>query len=278
MRSSAASRASAALLLAGAIAAPAFLLAQAAPQPAQPSFRSDIEHVQVDVRVVDANNEPVGGLTQDLFQVFEDSVLQDIDSFSAIELPQTPVPQDVIEATIARADAASNIHESTEAPIGIAYLVIVDDQSIFRARTNSVRTLLRNFVARHLGPNDQAAFVSTGYSRVFQDFTGDKNRLHAAASRVFGDSVGSPTVQELTSIENRANAMDGPPGSGGNRPTPPPSSPPPAALDKAIGPARATQAMLAAAVAARVPLARAAAPFCSSPRAARSRPSHNSRA
>ena len=248
MPSSAASRSRGALLLVSAIAAPALLLAQA-PQPSQPSFRSDIEHVQVDVRVVDANNEPVAGLTRDVFQVFEDGVLQDIDSFVAVDLPRTPLRQDAADVPIVRADAASNIRESADGPVGIAYLVIVDDKSIFSARTNAVRALLKNFVLRHLGPNDQAAFVSTGYSRVFQDFTADKTRLLAAASRVVGDSTGSPTVQDLTSIESRANAMDGPGRGGGDRRVPPPS-PPPAALDKAIGPTRATVAMLAEAVAA----------------------------
>lgn len=250
MRSSAASRAPGALLLATAIAAPAFLLAQAAPQPSRPSFRSDIEHVQVDVRVVDGNNEPVAGLNRDLFQVFEDGVLQEIDSFAAIDLPRTPIRQDAVELPIVRADAASNIRESADGVVGIAYLVIVDDKSIFRARTNPVRALLRNFALRHLGPNDQAAFVSTGYSRVFQDFTADKDRLLAAASRVFGDSTGSPTVHDLTSIESRSRAMDGPASGGRDGPVPPPPSPPPAALDKAIGPTRATVAMLAEAVAA----------------------------
>ena len=250
MRSSVASRARGALLLASAIAAPAFLLAHAAPQPLRPSFRSDIEHVQVDVRVLDANHQPVAGLTRELFQVFEDGVLQDIDSFAAIDLPRTPIRQDAVEVPIVRSDAASNARESADRPIGIAYLVIVDDQSLFKARTNTVRGLLRHFVLRHLGPDDQAAFVSTGFSRVFQDFTADKNRLLAAASRVFGDSLGSPTVQALTSIESRANAMDGPPRGGGDRRVPPPPSPPPAALDRAIGPTRATLAMLANAVAA----------------------------
>ena len=249
MRSTVASKAPRALLLAIAVAAPAFLLAQA-PQPSVPSFRADIEHVQVDVRVVDAKNEPVAGLTRDLFQVFEDGVLQDIDSFAAIDLPHTPPRQEVADVPIVRADAASNTRESADGPVGIAYLVIVDDQSIFRARTVPVRALLRNFVLRHLGPNDQAAFVSTGYSRVFQDFTADKSRLLAAASRVFGDGRGSPTVETLTSIDNRANAMDGPAGGGGERPTRPAPGPPAAALDKAIGPVRAAYAMLATAVAA----------------------------
>ena len=120
MRSSGASRAPGALLLATAIAAPAFLRAQA-PQPSVPSFRADIEHVQVDVRVVDANNEPVAGLTRDLFQVFEDGVLQDIDSFAAIDLPRALPRQEVADVPSVRADAASNIRESADSPIGIAY-------------------------------------------------------------------------------------------------------------------------------------------------------------
>lgn len=192
----------------------------------------------------------MAGLTRDLFQVFDNGVLQDVDSFAAVDLARAAVRQDVAEIPLVRADAASNIRESSDGPIGIAYLVIVDDQSIFRARTNPVRALLRNFVLRHLGPNDQAAFVSTGYSRVFQDFTADKDRLLTAASRVFGDGGGSPTVEALTRIDNRANSMDGPAGGRGERPTRPPPGPPAAALDKAVGPVRATYAMLATAVAA----------------------------
>ena len=141
------------LLLISAGAAPAFLLAQSAQQTPATEFRSDIEHVQVDVRVLGADNEHVRGLTQDLFQVFEDGVLQDVDSFAAIDLPWAPTRQDAREIPIVRADAASNIRESSDGPIGIAYLVIVDEISIYRARTGPLRALLRNFVLRHLGPN-----------------------------------------------------------------------------------------------------------------------------
>ena len=238
------------LLLISAAADPAFLLAQPAQRTPSTEFRSDIEHVQVDVRVLGADNEPVRGLTKDLFQVFEDGVLQDVDSFAAIDLPWTPSRQDAQEIPIVRADAASNIRASGDEPIGIAYLVIVDEISIYRARTGPLRALLRNFVLRHLGPNDQAAFVSTGYSRVFQDFTADKGRLLAAASRVFGDSGGSPTIQKLMDIEHRARSMDPPPRGGAEKPIPPVPEPPAARLDKVVGPARTTYTMLAEAVAA----------------------------
>src|SRR5262245_50950963 len=116
MRSTDASRARTALLLATATAAQALLIAQAAQQPSRPSFRSDIEHVQVDVRVLDANNEPVKDLTRDLFQVFEDGVLQDIDSFEGIDLTRSATRQDVAEIPTVRADAASNARESAASP------------------------------------------------------------------------------------------------------------------------------------------------------------------
>ena len=109
------------------------------------------------------------------------------------------------------------------ARLGLCTLVIVDDSSIYRTNTSPVRSLLRNFVQRHLGPNDQAALVSTGMSRVFQDFTADRNLLLAAASRVFGDSAGSPTVQALTSIEHKSltSPIDGPREAEGTTPHPP---------------------------------------------------------
>lgn len=229
-------------MLAGALAWPVFLVAQSTRQRPIPEFRSDVERVQVDVRVLDDRNEPIAGLTQDLFQVLDDGVLQDIDSFAAIDLPRTTPRADFPQPPVIRADAASNLREAAEGTIGVAYLVVVDDGNIYRGNTPIVRNMLGNFVDRHLGPNDRAAFVSTGKSRVFQDFTADKNLLVAAASRVFGESSGSPTVQWLTSIEHKSMVSS----VGGNNPV----SAPVGALERTISAARDARSLLAEAVVA----------------------------
>ena len=56
------------------------------PQPA-PTFRSEIDYVQIPVRVLDARGEFVRGLTQSDFQILEDGQLQTITAFSAVDIP-----------------------------------------------------------------------------------------------------------------------------------------------------------------------------------------------
>src|SRR5712672_2776305 len=56
------------------------------PQP-RPQFRSGVEYVQVDVRVVDEKGEPVHDLKQQDFKVFEDGAPQDLKTFSIVDLP-----------------------------------------------------------------------------------------------------------------------------------------------------------------------------------------------
>ena len=59
------------------------------PQPA-PTFRSEIDYVQIPVRVLDARGEFVRGLTQSDFQVFEDDRAQTVTTFSEINIPFIP--------------------------------------------------------------------------------------------------------------------------------------------------------------------------------------------
>ena len=64
----------------------ALLFAQDAPQPGA-TFRSEINYVQIPVRVLDARGEFVRGLAQSDFQIFEDGQPQTITAFSAVDIP-----------------------------------------------------------------------------------------------------------------------------------------------------------------------------------------------
>ena len=56
-----------------------------APPPGQqpPVFRAGIDLVQIDVVVLDADNQPVRGLTKDDFSLFDRGIKQDIATFAA---------------------------------------------------------------------------------------------------------------------------------------------------------------------------------------------------
>ena len=65
------------------------LLAEQAPQP---TFRSGIDVVRVDVSVLDSARRPLRGLAQQDFTILVDGVPQPIVAFEPIEIPAVPPP------------------------------------------------------------------------------------------------------------------------------------------------------------------------------------------
>src|SRR5207247_10920535 len=62
---------------------------QAPPAPAQqqPTFKAQVEYVEVDALVSDANGNFVRGLTKDDFQILEDGKAQTVSTFSLVDIP-----------------------------------------------------------------------------------------------------------------------------------------------------------------------------------------------
>ena len=58
---------------------------QAQPQP--PTFRLNVEYVEVDAVVTDRDGQFVRGLTKDDFQIFEDGKPQPISTFAVVDIP-----------------------------------------------------------------------------------------------------------------------------------------------------------------------------------------------
>ena len=72
-----------AVLLGGAVA-----LAQQSPQPPQqPTFRVQVDYVEVDVVVTDRNGNLVRDLKKEDFQVLEDGKAQAINTFTFVNIP-----------------------------------------------------------------------------------------------------------------------------------------------------------------------------------------------
>src|SRR5437868_8070552 len=58
-----------------------------APMPQQPTFKAQVEYVEVDALVSDASGNFVRGLTKDDFQVLEDGKAQTISTFTLVDIP-----------------------------------------------------------------------------------------------------------------------------------------------------------------------------------------------
>ena len=197
----------AAALLSLAVGVPLAAQVVPSPQSQPPTFRAGVEYVEVDARIVDKQNEPVLGLAQRDFQVFEDGVKQDIVTFSAVRIPvpQPPpaVPRSAAQTQLVenvRPDVASNARQRSE---GHVYLIALDDLFIDPVRTVDVRRFLSDFVDRSIGPDDLVAIVSlaeggTCCDAAYENFTNDKPRLIAAVNRMVGQGQGSPMINALT--------------------------------------------------------------------------------
>jgi len=168
------------------LAAAATLAVHAQDEQPAPTFRSEINYVQVPVRVLDANGQFVSGLTQADFRILEDGRPQTVTAFSAVDIPFIPVDSTVPAAPLAGLDAIA----SNEAPQvdGRAYLFVLDDYHAEAADTHKVRNLMHGYIRERLSANDLAAISIVGGARA-QSFTRNRQLLHDAVDRFVGDRV-----------------------------------------------------------------------------------------
>ncbi len=155
--------------------------------PPTPTFRADVEYVEVDVRVTDEQNRFVSNLQEEDFRIFEDGKPQAIANFALVELPRE---------TDSRVGGAEPDVVSNERPfVGRVYTMILDDLHTAPTRTPLVKAAARRFIERHLAPNDLMAIVHTaGRDRASQEFTSNKRLLLAAVDRFMGLKLESATL------------------------------------------------------------------------------------
>jgi VWFA-related protein len=174
-----------ALGIAGAVT----LSAGQSPTPAPPrheapgiTFRVEVNYVEVDAFVTDADGNPVTDLGADDFELVEEGMRQTISSFGTVNLPVERVQQPLFAAAPVESDARSN--GTSE---GRIYAVLLDDLHVHPVRAPRVRAVLRQFIEQNFGVNDLAAVVSSrGSSADSQDFTNSPRLLLQAIDRFTG--------------------------------------------------------------------------------------------
>jgi len=154
------------------------------PQPA-PTFRSEIDYVQIPVRVLDARGEFVRGLTQSDFQVFEDDRAQTVTTFSEINIPFIPAgtAQPKMVSELEEAIASSEVLHVE----GRVYVFALDNQNMPAAVALKTRHLMRRFIRDSFAANDVAAIVLTGTGRG-QSFTSSPRLLNETIDRLMADA------------------------------------------------------------------------------------------
>jgi VWFA-related protein len=174
---------------------------QAPPPQSQtppPTFRVEINYVEVDALVTDASGNPVATLAAEDFEVLEDGKPQKISAFSLVNIPIDRAERPLFASAPIEADVQSN-----EEVDGRVYLIVLDDLHIHPMRTPRVKAAAKLFIERHFAANDLAAIVYTsGRSDAGQEFTNNRRLLLAAVDRFMGRKIRSSTLTRLEQYRN----------------------------------------------------------------------------
>lgn len=161
----------------------------------QPTFRAAVTRVQVSVRVLDANGQPVRGLAPDDFTISEEGTPQRISSFQAYrfapaamqlhDVPPTGVPS-------ATTSPVSNAHTSQAR----VFALVIDDLHIHPRRTERARAIGRDLVAR-LHASDLLLVATTSGRHSTLAFSRDRAAALRTIEAAFGQRLIDPTSEML---------------------------------------------------------------------------------
>jgi VWFA-related protein len=181
------------------------LRAQAPPQGAQekPTFTVQIDLVTADAIVRDAKGQFVPDLTKDDFELYEDSVRQDLATMTLVHggrvtnvlaLPPRPQVEGLLLPTSRQANDIS----------GRVFLFFVDDLHVNVHNTAQIRDLFKQVEKTLLHDGDMFAILSSGQSSIHVDLTYDRARLEDAVNRITGNGLSPSEI-----IQTKSGA-DGP--------------------------------------------------------------------
>lgn len=157
-----------------ALALPVSLLASAGAQ--QPTFRSGVDLVRLDVTVVSDDGTPVRDLTPDDFAIEINGVSRPVRSLQFIDLARTA--PDLGGSGSGAGDVTTNT-----ASAGRLTVVVVDEETLIDGHDRPIIDTLTAFLGR-MRPQDRTALISLPGRAARVDFTNDVEVLQAAAKKI----------------------------------------------------------------------------------------------
>lgn len=159
----------------------------ALPLAQQPTFRSSVDFVELDVFVTNSRGEFVKDLTADDFEILDDDRPQRVSSFSLVDLP-LPSASSPSASKIPESDVTTNAGTENER----LWVMLLDapDRDPGPDYTRRTQNVARGFV-ESIGPNDSMAIIHVqGSQRASQPLTTSRARLFESIDR-FSQGVGS---------------------------------------------------------------------------------------
>ena len=166
------------------------------PAPEQPpiTFKVEVNYVEIDAIVTDAQGNFVRNLTKDDFQVLEQGKPQEVSVASLVDIPVEKFDPPLYKTKPVEPDVRSNRKEFD----GRVFVIVLDDQNISFSQSARVKIAARQFIERYLGANDVAAVVQTGGVKgTGQEFTGSHERLLRVIDNFMGQKERSATLGRI---------------------------------------------------------------------------------
>lgn len=171
----------------------------------RPTFRAQIDYVEVSAIVTDDDGNLVSDLTQADFQILENGKPQSISVFTPVRIPFEQPARTLIEGRPLKFDVATN--EGVRD--GRVYVIVLDDYHIGPLRSNQVKKAARQFVEKNVAANDQVAIIhASGRSNASQEFTSDKELMLASIDKFMGMKLRSATLEKLDDYRNRVEFLN----------------------------------------------------------------------
>ncbi|MEW6322871.1 MAG: VWA domain-containing protein [Acidobacteriota bacterium] len=189
------------VVLSAGLAGATVVARQAAPPPAASSqqqppvtFRAEVNYVEVDVRVLDAQGRFVTDLTAADFQVFEDGKPQQVTVFSMVDIPVERATRPLFAQHPIEPDVQSNVRGYN----GRIWVFVLDDLHVHPLRSATVKAAARLFIERSFGANDVGAVIHLGgAANASQEFTNNPRLLLASIDRFMGRKVRSSVLERI---------------------------------------------------------------------------------
>ena len=164
------------------------------PPPDQPpvTFRVEVNYVEIDAIVTDAQGNPISNLTKNDFEIYEDGKKQDVATFSLVNIPIERAERPLFASAPVEADVQTNDHVE-----GRIYLLVLDDVHTDLTRTPRVKAAATRFIETNFGTNDLAAVAFTGRAGDGQDFTNNPRLLINSINKFQGRKLRSGTLSRI---------------------------------------------------------------------------------
>ncbi len=169
---------------------------QTAPAAGQPTFKSQVELVTVDVAVVDGKGQSVRGLTRDDFVVSEDGVPQALTSFEAVVVPDAPRT----ERAPVRPAVSTNVVPDNRR--GRTFAVVFDDIHLSAVQAQRARAAVAAFLQEGVADGDLVTLVATGGGAWWTARMPEgRDSLVSILKRLEGRYVPDPSPDRITEYE-----------------------------------------------------------------------------